>query len=79
MIARTISRIITRVSRRPSTGNAAARPDRWPAMRTSVRASPKYRVSTAHSKPTTQSGVLNHTMPAPQRPPSNRHAPLKSP
>jgi hypothetical protein len=79
MIANTISRIIARVSRRSSTSNAAAPPDRCPALPMSLRASPKYRVSTAHSKPTSQSGALNHTMPAPQRPPSNRRAPLKSP
>jgi hypothetical protein len=79
MIAHTISRIIARVSRRSSTGNAAAQPDRCPAPRMSLRASPKYRVSTAHSKPPSQSGALNHARHAPQRPLSNRRAPLKSP
>jgi hypothetical protein len=79
MIAHTISRITAPVSRRSSTGNAAARPDRCPAPRMSLRASPKYRVSTAHSKPTSQSGALNNTMPAPQRSLSNSPAPLKSP
>ena len=79
MIARTISRIFARLSRRSSTGNAAAPPDRCPALPTSLRAAPKYRVSTVHSKPTSQSGALNHTLPTPQRPPSNDRGPLKSP
>ena len=79
MIARTISRIIAPVSRRSSTGNVAAQPDRRPVQRTSMRASPKYCVSTDHSKPTSQSGALNQTTPTAQRPLSNRRAPLKSP
>jgi hypothetical protein len=79
MSASTISRIIACVPRRSSTGDAAARPDMCPAPRMSLLASPKYRVSTAHSKPTSQSGALNHTMPASQRPLSNRRAPLNSP
>jgi hypothetical protein len=79
MIARTISRIVARASHRSSTGNAVARPDRCPALRMSPRTSPKYRVSTTHSKATSQSGALNHTMPAPQRPLPNRRATLKSP
>ena len=62
-----------------STGNAAARPGGCPALRMSLRAAPKYRDSTAHSKPISQSGALNDTIPAPQPPLSNRRAAVKSP
>jgi len=79
MIANTISRIIVRVSRRSPTGNAAAQPERRPAPPMSQGASPKYRDSAARSKPINQSGAINHTIPAPHRPPSNRRAPAKSP
>jgi hypothetical protein len=78
MIARTISRIFARLSRPRSTGNAAARLDRWPALCASRRASPKYRASTAHPKPTSQSGAFNRPTPTPQRPPSHCRATLKS-
>jgi hypothetical protein len=79
MIAITISRIIARVSRWSSTGNAAARPDRSPAPPMSLDASPKYRDSAARSKPINQSGALNHAIPAPQRRLSNHSALVKSP
>jgi hypothetical protein len=79
MIANTISRIIMRVSRWSSTGNAAARPDRCPAPPMSLAASPKYRDGATHSKPISQSGTLNHTIPAPQRRLSNLRATAKSP
>jgi hypothetical protein len=79
MIASTISRIIARVSRWSSTGNAAARPDRCPAPPMSLGPSPKYRDSIACSKPISQSGALNHTIHAPHRLPSNRRATIKSP
>jgi hypothetical protein len=57
MIANTISRIIARVLRWSSTGNAAARPDRCPASPMSQGASPKYRDCVARSKPINQSGA----------------------
>jgi hypothetical protein len=79
MSATTISRIIACVSRQSSTGNAAARLDRCPALRTSLCALLKYCVSTARPKPTSQSGALDYPTPAPQRPLSNRRATLKSP
>jgi hypothetical protein len=74
-----ISRIIARVSRWSSTGDAAARPGRSLAPPMSLGASPKYRDNTAHSEPISQSGPLSHAVPAPQRRLSNHRALVKSP
>jgi hypothetical protein len=79
MIANTISRVIVHLSRWSSSGNAAARPNSCPALPMSLRASPKYRDSIAHSKQISQSGALNHSIPAPQRLMPNHRAALKSP
>jgi hypothetical protein len=79
MIANTVSRIIVRVLRWSSTGNAAARPERCPAPPVSLGASHKYRDSAARSKPINQSGAPNHTVPALQWRLSNHRDPLKSP
>ena len=79
MSTSTISRIIVRVLRWSSTSNAAARPDSCTALRMTLRASPKYCDSTAHSKPITQSGTLIHTISALQALLSNRRATVKSP
>ena len=79
MIASTISRIIVRVSRWSSTGNPAARPDSCPALRMTLRASPKYCDSTAHSKQISQSPALSQTIPAPQPLLPSRRATVKSP
>jgi hypothetical protein len=79
MIERTISCIIVRVSRRSSTGNAAARPDTRPALSASLGASPKYRDGAARVEPINQTGALNHTNTVPQRHPSNHRAVGKSP
>ena len=43
-----------------STGNAAARPDAYPALHLRPRASPKPSVSTAHSNPISRSSTHNH-------------------
>jgi len=62
------------------TSNAAAQPDRCPALHLRRPASPKRSASTAHSKPITQSGAHNQLIPAPHRllhtrpVPSNRHS-----
>ena len=79
MIANTVSCIIARVLRWSSTGSAAARPERCPALPTSLGALPKYSNSAARSKSINQSGALNHTIPAPQRRLSNHRALVKSP
>jgi hypothetical protein len=79
MSAHTISRITARVSRRSSTGDAAARLRRCKALHLSHRASPKHSDDDAHSKPITRSGAHNNIIPAPQRLLPARHAPIKSP
>jgi hypothetical protein len=79
MIANTVSRIIARVSRWSLTGNASARPDWPPAPPISTGTSLKYRDSTAHPKPISQSDALDHTITAPHRSLSNRSATAKSP
>jgi hypothetical protein len=79
MIANTISRIIARVPRRSSTGDAAARLSRCPALHLTQRASPKHNDSTAHSKPITRSGAHNNIISAPQRLLPARRAAIKSP
>jgi hypothetical protein len=79
MIASTISRIIARVPRWSSTGDAAARPDRSPAPPMSLGVSPKYRDSNARPGPISQSSALDRTITAPHRSLSNRRATAKSP
>jgi hypothetical protein len=79
MIANTISRIIVRVSRWSSTGNAAARPDGGPASHVTLQVSPKHSVSAALSTPITRSGVRNHNVLAHRRRLSGRRATIKSP
>jgi hypothetical protein len=79
MIANAISRIIVRVLRWSSAGNAAARLERCPASPVSLGASHKYRDSAARSKPINQSGAPNHTVLALQWRLPNHRAPLKSP
>ena len=79
MIANTISRIIVRVARWSSTGNAAARPERRPASHLTLQVSPKHTVSAALSNPTTRSGVLNHKGLAHTRLLLARRATIKSP
>jgi hypothetical protein len=79
MIASTISRIIARVLRWSSTGNAAVPPDRCRVPPMSPAALPKYSDSAACSKPTDQSGVLNHTIPGASMRLSNHRALVKSP
>jgi hypothetical protein len=79
MIANAISRIIARVLRWSSTGNAAARPERRPARRKSLRALHRHRVSTAHSNQISRSSAFFHIIPEPQRLLSDHRAPLKSP
>jgi len=79
MIANRIPRIIVRVSGRSSTGDAAAWPDRCPASPISLVVSPKYRDCITVSKPIGQSGALNYTVVAPQRPPSDHRTAVKSP
>ena len=61
------------------TSNAAARPDSCPALHLKRPALPKHIISTAHSKPITQSGAHNHMIPAPHWPLHTRRAPIKSP
>jgi hypothetical protein len=72
MIANANPRIIVRLSRWSSTGNAPAPPDRPPAPPTSLDTSPKPRHNNAHSTTTNGSAALNHTVPAPHRLLSNR-------
>jgi len=79
MSASTISRIIACVPRWSSTGDAAVRLRRCPALHLSQRASPKHSDGTAHSKPITRSGAHNNIIPAPQRLLPTRHATIKSP
>ena len=79
MTANTISRITARFWRWSSAGNAAARSDMGPALRISLRALPKYPVSTAHSKQISPSGVHSHTILVLQTLLSNRRATVKSP
>ena len=79
MSAHTISRIIARVSGRSSTGDAAARLRRGPALHLRQLASPKHSLGTAYSASTTRSGANNNVIPAPQRPLPVNHAPIKSP
>jgi hypothetical protein len=79
MIAGTLSRNIARFPRWSSTGNATARPASCPAWHISLDTSLKYRDRTTHSMPTSQSGILNHTIHASQRPLSTRRAAVKSP
>jgi hypothetical protein len=79
MIANTISRIIVRVSRWSSTGNAAARSERRPASHVMLQVSPKHSVSTALSNPITRSGVLNQKVLAHTRLLLIRRATIKSP
>jgi hypothetical protein len=79
MIGNMISRIILRVLRWSSTGNAPTRPESRPARRRSLRALHTHRVSTAHSKQITRSGALIHMIPEPKRLLSDHRAPLKSP
>jgi hypothetical protein len=79
MSASTISRIIACVPRWSSTGDAAVRLRRCPALHLSQRASPKHSDGTAHSMPITRSGAHNNIIPAPQRLPPARHASIKSP
>jgi hypothetical protein len=79
MIASTIPRIVARVSRWSSTGNAAARPDRSRAPLMSLGASPKYRDGAALSNPITQSGVRNHKGITHRRLLPARRATVKSP
>jgi hypothetical protein len=79
MIASTISRIIVRVSRWSSTGNAATRPREVPGTVYEPGWVANYRDSAARSKPGNQSGALNRTNTAPQRRPSNHRDLVKSP
>jgi hypothetical protein len=78
MSANTTARIITRVSRRSSTGNAPVQPARYPSAPVTFTASPKP-VSNAYSTPTSESGDLNQPIPAPHRRPSNRYFVAESP
>jgi hypothetical protein len=79
MIANTISRIIVSVSRRSSTGNAAARPDRRPALHVTLNVSLRHGVSAALSNPITRSGARNHKVLAHRRLLLDRRATIKSP
>jgi hypothetical protein len=79
MIANTIFRIIVRVSRWSSTGNAAAWPDRHPASHVTLQVSPKHSVSAPLSNPITRSGVLNHNVLTHTRLLLARCATIKSP
>jgi len=55
----------TRFPRWSSTGNAAARPDAWPALHLSSRGAPKSSLSTAHSNPISRSSTHNYKIRAP--------------
>jgi len=79
MSASTISRIIAYVPRGSSTGDAAARLSRCPALHSRQRASPKHSNGTTHSKPITRSSTHNHIILAPQRLRPTRHTAIKSP
>jgi hypothetical protein len=79
MIANTISRIITRVLRWSSTGNAAARPESRPASQVTLQVSPKHSVRAALSNPSTRSGVRYHKIVAHRRRLPARRATIKSP
>ena len=79
MIASTIPRIIVRVVRWSSTGNATARPDRCLTPPVSRDALPKYRENIAQPAPISPSGALDHTTTAPPRSLSNLRATAKSP
>jgi hypothetical protein len=79
MIAHTISRIIVRVSRWPSAGNAAAWPERRPASHVTLQASPKHSISAALSNPITRSDVRNHKVLAHRRRLLACRATIKSP
>ncbi len=60
MIASTISRVIARVSRWSSTGNATARPKGRQAPHVTLQVPFKHSVSATLSTPITRSGVPNH-------------------
>jgi hypothetical protein len=79
MIANTISRIIVRVSRWSSTGNAAARPETRPASHVTLHVSSKHSVSAALTNPITRSGVRSHKVLAHRRLLPARRATIKSP
>jgi hypothetical protein len=79
MIANTSSRIIARLLRWSSTGNAAARPERRPASHMTLHVSLKHSVSAALSNPITRSGVRNHKVLAHTRLLLARRATIKSP
>jgi hypothetical protein len=79
MIASTSLRIIVRVVRWSSTGNATARPDWCSTPPVSRGALPKYRENIAQPAPISLSGALDHTTTAPHRSVSNLHATAKSP
>jgi hypothetical protein len=79
MIANTISRIIARVSRWSSTGNATVRPESRPAAHVTLQVSPKHSVSAALSNPITRSGVLDHKVVAHRPRLPARPATIKSP
>jgi len=78
MIGNTISRIIVRVLRWSSTGNAAARPDS-PASHVTLHVSPKHSVRAALSNPITRSGVRNQKVVAHRRRSPGPRAAIKSP
>ena len=79
MIANTISRIIARVSRQSSTGNATARPDRCLTPHSRLYAASKYNASAAHAKSVTQSGTRNRMILAPRRLQPTPRTAIKSP
>jgi hypothetical protein len=79
MIGNMISRIILRVLRRSSTGNAPARPENRPASHVTLQVSPKRSVSAAPPTPIIRSGVSNHKILAHRRRLRARRATIKSP
>jgi len=79
MITSAISRIIVRVSRWSSTGNAAVWLKRHPASHVTLQVSPKNSLSTALSNLITRSGVRSHKVRAHTRLLPARRATIKSP
>jgi hypothetical protein len=79
MITTTVSRIIVRVSRWSSTGNAALWPKRHPASHMTLQVSSKHSASTALSNLITRSGVRNHKVRTHRRLLPPRRATIKSP
>ena len=79
MIANTISRVIAHVSRWSSTGNAAALPERRPALHVTLQVSSKRSVNAALSAPIIRSGVRNHKVLTHRRRLPDPPATIKSP